>query len=151
MPRKKKQNDPIPQAAIDEIFAKLAQDMRISSDEMEAIMARHNVNKDTGTLRRSYQRSAGQRLMASVRDEDGVREIMAAYNKELKCWEYIVIDACNDPNKLASISKQLSESIAGLERSDEKVRQRQYFIGTFSGRGYRRGFHSNFHRNKEDN
>ena len=138
MPRKKKQNDLIPQAAIAEIFEKLARDMRISSDEMEAILERHNVKKDTRTLRRSYRRSAGQRLMASVRDEDGVREIMAAYNKELKCWEYLVIDACNDPNKLASISKQLSESIAGLERSEEKVRQRQYFIGTFQGYGYRR-------------
>lgn len=138
MPRKKKQNDPIPQKAISEIFEKLARDMRISSDEMEAILERHNVKKDTKTLRRSYRRSAGQRLMASVRDEDGAREIMAAYNKELKCWEYLVIDACNDTNKLASISKQLSESIAGLERAGEKIRQRQYFIGTFHGRGYRR-------------
>lgn len=147
MPRKKKQNDPIPQKAINEIFDKLARDMRISSDEMEAILARHNVNKDTNTLRRSYRHSAGQRLMASVRDEKGAREIMAAYNKELKCWEYLVIDACNDLNKLASISKQLSENIAGLERSEEKVRQRQYFISTISGCGYRR----RIRRNKEDN
>lgn len=147
MPRKKKQNDLIPQAAIDEIFEKLARDMRISSDEMEKILSRHKVNKDATKLRRSYRRSAGQRLMAIVRDKDGVREIMAAYNKKLKCWEYLVIDACNDPKELESISKQLSENIAGLERSEEKVRQRQHFIGTFSGRGSRR----RTYRRKEDN
>ncbi len=147
MPRKKKQNDPIPQAAIDEIFEKLAQDMRISSDEMEKILARHKVNKDTAKLRSSYRRSAGQRLMASVRDKDGAREIMAAYNKKLKRWEYLVIDACNDPQELESISKQLSENIAGLERSEEKVRQRQHFIGTIAGRGYRR----RIIRNREEN
>lgn len=147
MPRKKKQNDLIPQAAIDEIFDKLAKDMRISSDEMEKILAWHKVEKDTHALRRTYRRSAGQRLMASVRDKDGVREIMAAYNKKLKCWEYLVIDACNDPKELESISKQLSENIAGLERSGEKVRQRQHFIGTFSGRGCRR----RTYRRKEDN
>ena len=63
----------LPPDARAEILEALSANMEISSDEIVAILKRHHVAEDTGVLQDRYRRQLGQRLMASLRDDDGRR------------------------------------------------------------------------------
>ena len=60
-----------------EILEALGANMEIGSDEIVAILKRHHVSEDMGILQDRYRRQLGQRLMASLRDDDGRREVMS--------------------------------------------------------------------------
>ena len=120
-----------------EIYNIIAKDMRISTDRMEGILAKHGVKRDPKALQRAYRLSVGQKIMAEVRDNEGRREILAARTE--KGMEYIVIDACHDQVLLARLQHRLREFIAGLERSSGKVRDRQSVLGGFCRRMFRMG------------
>lgn len=111
-------------------MALLARDMRISSDSIADILAKHHVCGDVAALQDSYRKRIGQRLMASIRDEDGKRELLASRQKNAGT-EYLVINACNDARTLKTIQKRLAASIAGLNRSVVKVRSRTGFLERF--------------------
>ena len=70
-------NSGLPPNARAEILEALCANMEISSDEIVAILKRHHVAEDTGVLQDRYRRQLGQRLMASLRDDDGRREVMS--------------------------------------------------------------------------
>ena len=76
----------LPPEAEDEIMTALFTDMRISSDEIAAILKKHGVRGDERVLQDSYRKRLGQRLMASIRDENGRREVLAHGS------EYIVME-----------------------------------------------------------
>ena len=78
----------LPPAAEDEIMDVLSANMRISSGEIAAILKKHGVSGDTDALQDSYRKRLGQRLMASIRDESGKREVLAHGS------EYIVVECC---------------------------------------------------------
>ncbi len=120
-----------------EIFSVLAEDLRISTDEIDRILSKYGVKRATKELQRAYRLSVGQKIMAEVRDNDGRREILAARTE--KGMEYIVIDACHDQVLLARLQHRLREFIAGLERSSGKVRDRQSVLGGFCRRMFRTG------------
>ena len=65
----------LPPEAEDEILNTLFTNMRISSGEIAAILKKHNVSGDTELLQDRYRKQLGQRLMASIRDEQGRREV----------------------------------------------------------------------------
>ena len=67
----------LPPDARAEILETLSANMEIGSDEIVAILKRHYVAEDTGILQDRYRRQLGQRLMASLRDDDGRREVMS--------------------------------------------------------------------------
>ena len=71
-----------------EIMDMLSANMRISSGEIAAILKKHGVSGDTDALQDSYRKRLGQRLMASIRDESGKREVLAHGS------EYIVVECC---------------------------------------------------------
>ena len=52
-----------------------SKDMRISSGEIAAILKKHGVSGDAEALQNSYRKRLGQRLMSSIRDENGRREV----------------------------------------------------------------------------
>ena len=92
----------LPLEAEQEIMDMLSANMRISSGEIAAILKKHGVSGDMDALQDSYRKRLGQRLMASIRDESGKREVLA------RGREYIVVECCADrqaPRPSASASR----------------------------------------------
>lgn len=106
-----------------EIYAVLSEDMKISVERMDGILAKYGVKRNVKDLQRSYRLSVGQRIIADIRDEKGKREILAA--KTEYGTEYIVVDACNDPKLLTKLQHRLRGCISSLESTSGKVKERQ--------------------------
>ena len=120
----------IPKQAEAEICRKLAENLQISSDEISDILEKYGVREDARALQRSYRKRLGQQLMASFRDEAGKREILAAPNGK-GGMVYIIIDCCNDAQKLQHIQWKLPSQVAGLDSTVEKVKSRKKLLQRF--------------------
>ena len=108
----------LPPAAEDEIMDVLSANMRISSGEIAAILKKHGVSGDVDALQDSYRKRLGQRLMSSIRDENGRREVLARGS------EYIVVECCSDQQALRAIRQRIQSQMNGLDDSAGKVRCR---------------------------
>ena len=108
----------LPPAAEDEIMDVLSAKMRISSGEIAAILKKHGVSGDADALQDSYRKRLGQRLMSSIRDENGRREVLARGS------EYIVVECCSDRQALKAIRQRIQNQMNGLDDSAGKVRCR---------------------------
>ena len=92
MSQKKMSSPPsLPLDAQREILNRLSAETRISSQEIAAILKRHGVCGDIDALQDAYRKRLGQRLMSTIRDEAGKREVLAASG-----GEYVIVDCCND-------------------------------------------------------
>ena len=120
----------IPKQAEAEICRKLAENLQISSDEISDVLEKYGVREDDRALQRSYRKRLGQQLMASFRDEAGKREILAAPNGK-GGMVYIIIDCCNDAQKLQHIQWKLQSQVAGLASTVEKVKSRKKLLQRF--------------------
>ena len=120
----------IPKQAEAEICRKLAGNLQISSDEISDILERYGVREDDQALQRSYRKRLGQQLMSSFRDDVGQREILAAPNGK-GGTVYIIIDCCNDAQKLQHIQWKLQSQAAGLDSTVEKVKSRKKLLRKF--------------------
>lgn len=67
----------LPPEAEQEILDALFEGMEIHSSEIAAILKKHGVCGDVEVLQDSYRKRLGQRLMASLRDDTGRREVLA--------------------------------------------------------------------------
>lgn len=105
----------LPSAAEAEIMDKLCAEMRIGVDEITAILAKHGVSGDVDALQESYRKRLGQRLMSSIRDENGRREVLAHGS------EYIVMECCSDQQALKAIRYRIEHQMKGLDVSAKKV------------------------------
>ena len=108
----------LPPEAEREIMAALGANMRISSGEIAAILKKHGVSGDADALQDSYRKRLGQRLMSSIRDENGRREVLARGS------EYIVVECCSDRQALRAIRQRIQSQMNGLDNSAGKVRCR---------------------------
>ena len=108
----------LPPQAEAEILDRLFTDTRISSDEIAAILKKHGVRGDEGALQDGYRKRLGQRLMASIRDESGKREVLAHGS------DYVVVDCCNDQQALKAIRRRIQGQMSGLDVSAAKVQGR---------------------------
>ena len=108
----------LPPQAEAEILDRLYADTRISSGEIAAILEKYGVRGDERTLQDAYRKRLGQRLMASIRDERGKREVLAHGS------EYVVVDCCNDRQALKAIRRRIQGQMSGLDVSAAKVQGR---------------------------
>lgn len=108
----------LPPQAEAEIMDRLFTNMRISSGEIAAILEKYDVCGDEEALQASYRKRLGQRLMASIRDETGKREVLAHGS------EYVVVQCCNDQQALKAIRRRIQGQINGLDVSAAKVQGR---------------------------
>lgn len=108
----------LPPEAENEILDTLFTNMKISSGEIAAILKKYNVSGDTELLQDRYRKRLGQRLMASIRDESGKREVLARGS------EYIVVECCADRQALKAIRQRIQSQMNGLDDSAGKVRCR---------------------------
>ena len=108
----------LPLEAEQEIMDMLSANMRISADEIAAILKKHGVSGDIDALQNAYRKRLGQRLMSSIRDENGKREVLARGS------EYIVVECCSDQQALKAIRRRIQSQMNGLDDSAGKVRCR---------------------------
>lgn len=118
----------LPPEAEVEIMEKLFANMKISSGEIAAILARHGVSGNSETLQEQYRKRLGQRLMASIRDESGRREVLAHGS------EYVVVQCCNDQQALKAIRHRIQGQMSGLDVSAAKVQGRIRVLGRLISR-----------------
>lgn len=118
----------LPPAAEAEIMERLSANMKITSEEIAAILAKHGVSGDVEALQNAYRKRVGQRLMASIRDEQGHREVLARGS------EYIVLECCNDRQALQAIRRRIQSQMNGLEVSSMKVGGRIRVLDRFLAR-----------------
>ena len=118
----------LPPEAEEEILTALFTNMKISSGEIAAILKKHHVSCDTELLQDRYRKRLGQRLMASIRDESGQREVLARGS------EYIVLECCNDRQALQAIRRRIQSQMNGLEVSSMKVGGRIRVLDRFLAR-----------------
>ena len=112
----------LPPEAEQEIMAALSANMRISSGEIAAVLKKHGVSGDADALQDSYRKRLGQRLMSSIRDENGRREVLARGS------EYIVVECCSDRQDLRAIRQRIQSQMNGLDDSAGKVRCRIHVL-----------------------
>lgn len=112
----------LPLAAEEEIMDTLFSNIRISSDEIAAILKKHGVSGDANALQDRYRKRLGQRLMAGIRDECGQREVLAHGS------EYIVLECCNDQKALKAIRHRIESQVKGLDVSAAKVNGRIHVL-----------------------
>lgn len=112
----------LPPQAEAEILSRLFTNMKISSGEIAAILEKHDVCGDVSSLQASYRKRLGQRLMASIRDESGKREVLAHGS------EYVVVQCCNDRQALKAIQYRLQNQMNGLDVSAAKVKGRVHVL-----------------------
>ena len=108
----------LPPQAEAEILSRLFTNMKIRSGEIAAILEKHDVCGDVSSLQAGYRKRLGQRLMASIRDESGKREVLAHGS------EYVVVQCCNDRQALKAIQYRLQNQMNGLDVSAAKVKGR---------------------------
>ena len=108
----------LPPQAEAEILDRLFADTRISSGDIAAILEKYDVRGDERALQAAYRKRLGQRLMASIRDENGKREVLAHGS------EYVVVDCCNDQQALKAIRRRIQGQMSGLDVSAAKVQGR---------------------------
>ncbi len=112
----------LPLSAEEEILETLFSNMRISSDEIAAILKKHGVSGDVNALQDRYWKRLGQRLMAGIRDECGQREVLAHGS------EYVVLECCNDQKALKAIRHRIENQVKGLDVSAAKVNGRIHVV-----------------------
>ena len=117
----------IPPDAQAEILQKLSAEAKITSCEIAEILKKHDVCGDMDALQDAYRKRLGQRLMSTIRDETGKREVLAASG-----GEYVIVDCCNDPQKLKAIRHRIQAQMNGLDVSAGKVRKRVRFLEHFA-------------------
>ena len=109
----------LPPEAQEEILDKLFTDMHICSDDIVKILKKYEVEGDVEALQDGYRRRVGQRLMASIRDEAGKREVLSGKGRE-----YFVVECCNDVKQLSAMRSRIERQMEGLGNSSEKVHAR---------------------------
>ena len=118
-------------AARSEILALLQRQMYVSADQAAEVLEKYGVSGDDETLQKRYRKRLCQQLMASIRDEDGHRQVLALCDTKGGA-EYIIIDCCNDPVKLEKIWSRLNGQMTGLDNSTTKVEGRLKLLGDIS-------------------
>ena len=92
------------------------------------ILKKHDVCGDMDALQDAYRKRLGQRLLSGIRDENGKREILSTSG-----GEYVIVDCCNDPQKLKAIQRRIQAQMNGLDVSAGKVHGRVHFLERFMG------------------
>ena len=119
MTQKTRQQPLLPPKAKAEILDVLFANMEISGDEIAAILKKHHVACDIDVLQDRYRRQLGQRLMASLRDTSGEREVLSDGK-----GQYVVLECCLDRQQLAGIRRRIQNQMLGLDASAGKVQSR---------------------------
>ena len=116
----------IPEDAAAEILEKLMMHQQISSDEVAQILKRYGVCGEPEALQIAYRKKVGQRLIASLRDPYGRREVFSTGST------YVLVDCCNDCDALEHIHKKLDKDMEAVDQASCKIDNRLQVLQRFS-------------------
>ena len=122
----------VPPEAEAEILSLLRVRSWITSEDISEILQRHGVSGDLEALQKAYRKKLGQRIVASIRDEEGRRAILASNG-----GKYITVDRCDSRRELRGVRRRIQNHINGLDDSMKKVGARlerlDFLIAQFGG------------------
>ena len=125
----------IPIEAQQEIYELLSARLRISADELVAVLRKYGIAGEVDMLQDRYRRRLAQSLMASLRDEKGRREVFAVVDDRGETV-YIPIDYYNGPrnnrSELKQIRQKMRKTMVGLDLSSGKVEDRLQDLDLFA-------------------
>ncbi|WP_027633082.1 hypothetical protein [Clostridium hydrogeniformans] len=98
----------------------------ITVDELIEIVKKYIAKPDTNKLIQQEYRRITQRLMASYRDEQGVRECFSVKTDTGSL--YVNISSTKDKGDLQKIRQQLSKKYRGLNKSLKKIDIREQIL-----------------------
>ncbi len=116
----------VPEDAAAEILEKLMTHQQISSDEVAQILKRYGVRGEPEALQIAYRKKVGQRLIASLRDPYGRREVFSTGST------YVLVDCCNDRDALEHIHKKLDKDMEAVDQASCKIDNRLQVLQRFS-------------------
>ena len=116
----------IPEDAAAEILEKLMTHQQISSDEVARILKQYGVCGEPEALQIAYRKKVGQRLIASLRDPYGRREVFSTGST------YVLVDCCNDRDALEHIHKKLDKDMEAVDQASCKIDNRLQVLQRFS-------------------
>ena len=105
----------VPEDAAAEILEKLMTHQQISSDEVAQILKRYGVCGEPEALQVAYRKKVGQRLIASLRDPYGRREVFSTGST------YVLVDCCNDRVAQEHTHKKGEKGMEGVEQGCCKI------------------------------
>ena len=109
----------LPPKAKAEILEVLFANMEISGSEIASMHKDATVRCDYDARQDRDRRPLGLRLMASLRDASGEREVLSNGK-----GRYVVLECCRDRQQLAAIRRRIQNQAHGLNASAGKVRSR---------------------------
>ena len=112
----------VPEDAAAEILEKLMTHQQISSDEVAQILTRYGVCGEPEALQIAYRKKVGQRLIASLRDPYGRREVFSTGST------YVLVDCCNDRDALEHIHKKLDKDMERIGDQAEDIAEIVLFL-----------------------
>lgn len=98
----------------------------ITVDKLVEIVKEYAPKPDIERLMRQEYRRMAQRIIASYRDEQGVRECFSV--KTESCRSYVNISHTKDKEDLQKVRQQLSKKYRGLNRSLKKIDTREQIL-----------------------
>ena len=99
---------------------------QISSDEVAQILKQYGVCGEPEALQIAYRKKVGQRLIASLRDPYGRREVFSTGST------YVLVDCCNDRDALEHIHKKLDKDMDAVDQASCKIDNRLQVLQRFS-------------------
>ncbi len=116
----------VPEDAAAEILEILMTQQQISSDEVARILKRYGVRGEPEALQSAYRKKVGQRLIASLRDPYGRREVFSTGST------YVLVDGCNDQKALEHIHRKLDKDMEAVDQASSKIDNRLQVLQRFS-------------------
>lgn len=132
----------VPEDAAAEILEILMTQQRISSDEVARILKRYGVRGEPEALQIAYRKKVGQRLIASLRDPYGRREVFSTGST------YVLVDGCNDQKALEHIHRKLGKDMEAVDQASSKIDNRLQVLQRFSR--YRRNPNSKYPSSRKE-
>lgn len=116
----------VPEDAAAEILETLITHQQISSDEVALILKRYGVRGEPEALQIAYRKKVGQRLIASLRDPYGRREVFSTGST------YVLVDGCNNRDDLERIQEKISKEVEASCQASDKIDNRLQVLRRFS-------------------
>lgn len=104
----------------------IADNPSISMDELMEIVKQYAPKPDTQKLVNQEYRRMAQRLMASYKDESGVRDYFSVHTEGAS--EYVNVSRTTDKTDLQKVRSQLSRRYRGLNKSLRKIDTREQVL-----------------------
>ncbi len=104
----------------------IADNPSISMDELMEIVKQYAPKPDTQKLVNQEYRRMAQRLMASYKDESGVRDYFSVNTDGSS--EYVNVSRTTDKADLQKVRQQLSKRYRGLNKSLRKIDTREQIL-----------------------